>query len=1632
MEGCSFETDDVEASVAAVMLTIHNNVHIANPTPGTSDVVARQRAPKIERPKISTGSSEETWNTFLKRWTIFQRSTGVTGAESVEQLFHCCDEDLGDSILNGHPDAVTSTVDNLLKVIKRMAVIPVAISVRRADLLATKQDHGENARAFYAKVRGKASTCKYSIECTSTECNQTIDFTDVMVKDVIISGLVDEDVKKDVLGWTDLDDKSLEDTVSFVEAKEMARDALSKGPTNAGISTYKKGKPEGNSAGKIPCKLCKAEIDRIVWNKRQRRNIECTLCLPCWKKSNPRKDKSPKDDKMTDETGALVLIGGISSVTAVSDLESSGISSHGRKEIVLDHHIFNSQDGWKKSESMPHPTLKLVLTTDASDYEYIGVGCPQITPSTVSAVTDTGAQSALWGLQGFYRCGFKDSDLLPVKRTMRAANMEEIEISGAIFVRLTGTDSSGKKHTAPIMTYISPSTEKFYLSREALVQLGVIPKDFPKVGATLESSAIEAQTAPCGCMTRSLPPERPKKLPFPARPENINKMKEWLGERYASSTWNKCTHQVLKGVTGPPLKLHVDPDANPKSVHVPSKVPLHWEKQIEEQLLEDVRMGVLERVPHGVPTEWCHRMVVTRKPNGKPRRTVDMSALNKVSRRETHHVKPPFHQAKSIPPHTWKTVTDAWNGYHCVPLAEEDREYTTFITSLGRFRYRMAPQGALGSGDGYSRRFDEVIADVERKTKCVDDTCEWDDELETHWWRTIDFLDLLGLNGIVLNFDKFQFSQREVEFAGFLITETGIKPLDKYLRAISEFPTPMSTTDIRAWFGLVHQVSHYNKLTEMLEPFKPFLSPKVKFKWTVELNEAFEKSKLEIVRAIENGVEIYDPAKVTCLRPDWSKKGIGYFLSQKHCECDSFIPGCCEFGWRITLAGSRFLKPAETRYAPVEGEALAIAWSLKHTKHFTQGQDKLTVVTDHKPLVKLFGDRALDQIDNPRLFSLKQCTLPWRFSVVHMPGIDNCFSDATSRNPVDSDDEKEISNTEILAGIMVDEINYIDNVDMATICTINDNEFRAITWDIVRQETQGDESLRNLSILINSSFPEDKSDMPPELMPYWSIRDNLYMIDGVILMNDQVLLPSPLREDAAKSLVNGTGTRILIPPRLRPEILQSLHSAHQGVGSMTERAKAGVYWPGITKDIESARTNCTSCNRIMPSQARLPPIEPWIPSMPFEAIACDYFQLIGNYYFVAVDRLSGWLEVMQIRVGTNEAGAQGLCKALRRIMITFGVPIEVSSDGGPEFSAGKTKAFLKKWGIRHRLSSVAFPSSNGRAELAVKTAKRMLMDNISPNGSLDNDGMVRALLMYRNTPDPGCKLSPAQILLGRPLRDTLPFISKDIMVFNNREITSHWKDAWNAKEEALKARYVKTLENMSEHSRPLLPLEPGNHVMIQNQIGRYPNKWDKSGVVVETKENDQYVVKVAGSGRLTLRNRRFLRKYGPHYKQAPEWGVEHGNHSGIVAPDGNILQPPAPAETKGMVETHQVSPVPLTATGSGEMQQGSSSYAPHQAPAPFAREMLVKTDRPSPVLPVSIGSDGTQHSSPSHVPQQAPALHERSLNPPASIGPDGLHTRSLPATSPTAARRSTRERKQRQLYDASTGEYGAPHAVTFK
>ena len=107
----------------------------------------------------------------------------------------------------------------------------------------------------------------------------------------------------------------------------------------------------------------------------------------------------------------------------------------------------------------------------------------------------------------------------------------------------------------------------------------------------------------------------------------------------------------------------------------------------------------------------------------------------------------------------------------------------------------------------------------------------------------------------------------------------------------------------------------------------------------------------------------------------------------------------------MTLVGSRFTNPAESRYAPIEGEALAVADALERTRYFVLGCDDLIVAVDHRPLLKVLSDRKLEDIKNPRLFNLKEKTLPFKFKIIHIPGKKHLATDALSRHPVGDQDD---------------------------------------------------------------------------------------------------------------------------------------------------------------------------------------------------------------------------------------------------------------------------------------------------------------------------------------------------------------------------------------------------------------------------------------------------------------------------------------------------------------------------------------------------------------------------------------------------------------------------------------------------
>ena len=242
--------------------------------------------------------------------------------------------------------------------------------------------------------------------------------------------------------------------------------------------------------------------------------------------------------------------------------------------------------------------------------------------------------------------------------------------------------------------------------------------------------------------------------------------------------------------------------------------------------------------------------------------------------------------ARDVPKYTKKSVLDIWNAYHSVPIREEDRDKTTFITETGTYRYLRAPQGFLASGDGFTHRESIIARDIKNKVTLVDDSLLWDDTVKENFTSVCKFLEVYGNAGLVINGEKFQFAQDTVNFAGMEVTSTGVRPSKKFLDTIAELPTPTNTKEVRAFHGIVNQANYAFCKSDAMQPFRHLLSSSVPFEWTKELSDKFEEAKLAIVDAVKEGVESFTMDRPTILAVDWSKHGVGYMLLQKTCECE--------------------------------------------------------------------------------------------------------------------------------------------------------------------------------------------------------------------------------------------------------------------------------------------------------------------------------------------------------------------------------------------------------------------------------------------------------------------------------------------------------------------------------------------------------------------------------------------------------------------------------------------------------------------------------------------------------------------------------------------------------------------------
>ena len=437
--------------------------------------------------------------------------------------------------------------------------------------------------------------------------------------------------------------------------------------------------------------------------------------------------------------------------------------------------------------------------------------------------------------------------------------------------------------------------------------------------------------------------------------------------------------------------IELEADVKPISYGACRSVPDPYLPALQRELNTLVEQGIVEPISYSTP--WLHPIVVVpKKGTTDIRLCVDFSKLNKYVVRPVNPQPTPWETVRNLPKGIRHfAVFDALKGYHQIPLTEESKDLTAFMTPFGRFRYLRLAFGLNSAGDVFTLRYGNAIDKATDGLRATEDTLIRGSTSSELVANTRKFFDACRENGITLNMRKIQWDKKEVLFGGFLLDPTGYR-LDPALnKALLEFPVPTSPTDVRSFFGLANQLCYFSdEIADTLAPIKSLLKKGVMFQWLPEHQVAFEKAREHL--ASPKKLAYYCPRRPTRLIVDASRlNGLGFVLKQ--CQDDNT--------WRAVQAGSRFLSSAETRYAMIELECLAIAWACEKCKMFVDGlpRKQFQVWTDHAPLVPILDRQALPDIANRRLQRLKMKIDHLTFETVWIKGTDNVEADSLSRHP---------------------------------------------------------------------------------------------------------------------------------------------------------------------------------------------------------------------------------------------------------------------------------------------------------------------------------------------------------------------------------------------------------------------------------------------------------------------------------------------------------------------------------------------------------------------------------------------------------------------------------------------------------
>ena len=788
-----------------------------------------------------------------------------------------------------------------------------------------------------------------------------------------------------------------------------------------------------------------------------------------------------------------------------------------------------------------------------------------------------------------------------------------------------------------------------------------------------------------------------------------------------------------------PYQIQIDPSITP--VVSPSRnQPAAIRGRLKETLDEMEAMDVIRKVDE--PTAWVNSLVVVEKPKSRKLRVcLDPRPLNKAIRREHFHLPTLEDITTRLTGACIFSKLDANHGYWQVPLAEQSQLLTTFNSPFGRYCFKRMPFGIKSAQEVFQKRMSQLLGDLQGVETDIDDILVWGTNQEEHDKRLMAVLDRCEKVNLTLNREKCQFSVPKVSYIGHILSADGVQPDPEKVKAIREMPPPTDKKGIERLLGTINYLAKFiPNMSTVTHPIRELLKNDVMFCWKKSHKEAFDKIKS--ILSVEPVLTYYDVAKPVTISCDASQSGLGALLLQDA---------------KPVAYASRALTDAETRYAQIEKELLAVVFAFNRFHQYVYGKE-IKVESDHKPLESI-TKKPLSAAP-PRLQRMLLQLQRYNFTLLYKPGKEMILADTLSRAYIKGAPDSDLEEDLVCAVSLV-----IDNLP------VSDPKLEAI-----RVATERDPTMTKLQDTIRRGWPERKSEIPQELNGYWNFREELSEAEGIILKGD----------------------KIVIPVSLRKEMLEKIHSSHLGMVKCKQRARDALFWPGMGKNIEDVISQCDTCLQCQPSNPKEPLISESVPTRPWEVVSTDLFTWNGEEYLLVVDSYSHYIEIAKL----SNPSSKMVVMHTKSIFARHGIPRIVKSDNGPQYSAQEYRRFSDEWGFKHITTSPYHPQANGLAEKSVQIMKQLLK-----KAKLDGKDPYISLLEYRNTSVNNIG-SPAQLCMSRRLNSILPSTSE--------QLTPQVIDPSKVMEKIRHSKEV-SKEYYDRGARQLSELNPNDTVRMQVQ-----------------------------------------------------------------------------------------------------------------------------------------------------------------------------------------------------------------------